>query len=235
MVITSQDSFGFTSNQLKIIAMIAMTFDHVGLQLLPQYPILRVIGRLAMPIYAYMIAEGCRYTHDRKKYFLRLFGLGTLCQVVYFIAMGSLYQCILITFSMSVLVIFTCEWVKTKGNLSKFAVIVTAILSVRFFCDILPALLPNTDYSIDYGTCGVFLPILVWLGKNKKQKLLLLTTGLVLLALDYGGVQWFALATVPLLALYNGKRGTAKIGRLFYWYYPLHLVAIEGLRLLLCC
>ncbi len=222
-----------TSNQLKIIAMITMTCDHVGLQLLPQFPILRIIGRLALPIYAYMIAEGCRYTRDRKKYFLRLFGLGAVCQVVYFIAMRSLYQCILITFSMSVLVIFTCDRVKTKGNLSKFAVIVTAILSVRFFCDVLPALLPYTDFSTDYGTCGVFLPILVWLGKNKKQKLLLLTIGLILLALDYGGAQWFGLAAIPLLALYNGKRGTANIGKLFYFYYPIHLVVIQGLSLIL--
>ena len=47
---------GLTGNQLKIIAMIAMTFDHVGVQLFPQVLWLRLIGRLAMPIYAFMIA-----------------------------------------------------------------------------------------------------------------------------------------------------------------------------------
>ena len=63
---------GFTGNELKLIAMIAMTCDHVGLQLLPGVPVLRIIGRLALPIYAYMIAEGCRYTRSRKKYLLRI-------------------------------------------------------------------------------------------------------------------------------------------------------------------
>lgn len=56
---------GLTGNQLKLLALIAMTCDHVGLQLLPQFIILRIIGRLAAPLFAYMIAEGCRYTHNR--------------------------------------------------------------------------------------------------------------------------------------------------------------------------
>ena len=54
-------------NQLKIIALIAMTLDHIGKMLLPGFTILQIIGRLAFPIFAYMIAEGCRYTKNRKK------------------------------------------------------------------------------------------------------------------------------------------------------------------------
>ena len=56
-----------TGNQLKIIALIAMTIDHVGLILLPQVELLRIIGRLSFPIFAYMIAEGCFFTHDKKR------------------------------------------------------------------------------------------------------------------------------------------------------------------------
>ena len=78
---------GLSGNQLKVIAMIAMTCDHVGLQLLPQLGFLRIIGRLAFPIYAYMIAEGCRYTHDRGRYFFRLASLALVCQGVYYGAM----------------------------------------------------------------------------------------------------------------------------------------------------
>ena len=65
--------FALTGNQLKLIAMLTMTIDHIGVILLPQYRFLRIIGRLSMPIYAFMIAEGCHYTHDRKAYFLRRF------------------------------------------------------------------------------------------------------------------------------------------------------------------
>ena len=82
IVANIQTRTGLTGNQLKIIAMITMTVDHVGMQLFPRLLWLRMIGRLAMPVYAYMIAEGCRHTRDRKKYLLRLLGMGALCQIV---------------------------------------------------------------------------------------------------------------------------------------------------------
>ena len=74
MQIQTKKFAGLTGNQLKLLALIAMTCDHVGLQLLPQFIILRIIGRLAAPLFAYMIAEGCRYTHDRGRYLGRLLG-----------------------------------------------------------------------------------------------------------------------------------------------------------------
>ena len=218
---TVKQRFGLTGNQLKILAMIAMTCDHVGLQLFPQFPILRIIGRLALPIYAYMIAEGCRHTHDRKQYLLRLAGLGLLCQVVYFFAMGSLYQCILITFSLSVCLICLYER-KSQGHFF------VGLLTVWFLCRVMPDLLPKTDFYIDYGIWGVMLPVLIYLSGNKG-----LIAGVLLLALSYGGQQWWAFAAVPPLLLYNGQRGKWRIGKLFYFYYPVHLVVIYILSLML--
>ena len=59
-------SVGLTGNQLKLIALVTMTIDHIGMQLFPRVRLLRIIGRLAFPIFAYMIAEGCRYTRNRR-------------------------------------------------------------------------------------------------------------------------------------------------------------------------
>ena len=216
---------GLTGNQLKIIAMITMTCDHVGLQMFPQLLWLRIIGRLAMPIYAYMIAEGCRHTRNRKKYLLRLLGMGALCQVVYLVAMGSLYQCILITFSLSVLMICALDHAETAGKMGSLAL---AASGAFFLCTVLPDLLPRTDFEIDYGLPGVLLPVLIY-GAGTRG----LLVGLTLLGLKYGGIQWLAFLSVPLLLAYNGQRGTANIGKFFYWYYPVHLVAIYGIGLLL--
>lgn len=219
---------GLTGNQLKIIAMITMTIDHVGLMFFPGKEIFRIIGRLALPIYAYMIAEGCRYTHDRKKYFLRLFGLGALCQVVYFVAMGSLYQCILITFSLSVGLIYLYD---RKG-----AGFWWGVLAAWALCTVVPDLLSGTDFDIDYGIWGVLLPLFVYIGESQEEPMTALSAmavGLILLALNYGGTQWYALLSLPLLALYNGQRGKMRMGRLFYIYYPLHLVILQGIALLL--
>lgn len=217
---------GLTGNQLKMIALIAMTCDHVGLQLLPQFPLLRIIGRLALPIYAYMIAEGCRYTRDRKKYLLRLLTLAMVCQAVYFVAMGSLYQCILVTFSMSACLIFAIEHARISRKTSAILLALGAFVAVCFVCVELPQRLSGTDFAVDYGIWGVLLPVLVFFGKSKYGKLALLTAGLCLLARELGGIQWWALLGIPTLALYDGRRGTWKIGSLFYLYYPLHLVVI---------
>ena len=220
--------FGLTGNQLKTIAMITMTCDHVALQLFPQLRWLRIIGRIAMPIYAYMIAEGCRYTRDRKKYLMRLLGMGVLCQVVYLAAMGSLYQCILITFSMSVILICLLDEAEREKTAAANGRLFAAVLLVFFVCVVLPDLLPNTDFEIDYGLPGVFLPVLIY-GAGTRG----LLVGLALLGLSHGGLLWWAFLSVPLLLLYNGQRGKANIGKLFYWYYPIHLVVIYGISLLI--
>ena len=213
--------FGLTGNQLKIIAMITMTCDHVGLQLLPQWEFLRILGRLALPIYAWMIAEGCRHTRSRRKYLMRLASMAALCQIVYFVAMGSLYMCILVTFCLSIGLIRVWE----DRSAPWLTLLVT--LGVFFICVVLPELLPG--FYVDYGLTGVLLPVFVYFGKSKIRSVCF---GLLLLALTYGGTQWWAFAAVPLLMLYNGQKGTASIGRLFYWYYPVHLAVIYLISLL---
>ena len=56
-------------NVLKIIALITMLIDHIGLVFFPGIEIFRIIGRISFPIFAFMIAEGCEHTENKKKYF----------------------------------------------------------------------------------------------------------------------------------------------------------------------
>ena len=220
--------FGLTGNQLKLIAMLTMTIDHIGVILLPQYRFLRVIGRLAMPIYAFMIAEGCHYTHDRKAYFLRLFGLAVLCQVVYALVDRSLYQCILVTFSGSVGLICVVEnaWQKrTPGAVLSAAILFIVIYLV---CEKLPLLLPG--FHVDYGIWGVLLPVIVYFGGRDVVSFGL---GTLLLCLSSGQLQWWSLLSVPLIALYNSQRGKYHLGWVFYLYYPAHLVILYAISYLL--
>lgn len=228
-----QRKTGLSGNQLKILAMLAMTCDHVGLQLLPQWEILRIIGRLALPVYAYMIAEGCRYTHSRGNYLLRLVVLALVCQVVYFAAMRSVYQCILVTFSLSIGLIYAVDNALKCRDLPSCLLALGALLAAAFICILLPKLLPQTDFAVDYGIWGVLLPVMIFLGQNKRQKIALLILGSGLLGITYGGTQWWALAAVPLLMLYSGQRGKYHIGTMFYVYYPLHLAVIYGLSLII--
>ena len=216
--------FGLTGNLLKLIAMLTMTIDHIGAILLPQYRILRIIGRLAMPIYAYMIAEGCHFTHDRRAYFLRLLGLAILCQVVYAAVDRSLYQCILVTFSLSVGLICAIDNARKKKTPGSILASALLLAAVYFLCEKLSLFVPG--FHVDYGFWGVLLPVIIYFGG---RNIVAFAVGVFALCLSIGHTQWWAMLSVPLLALYNGQRGKHRLGWLFYLYYPAHLVILYAI------
>ena len=145
------NKIGLSNNQLKIIAIISMFIDHFGHQLFPQILVFRIIGRIALPIFAYMIAEGCFYTKNRLKYLLHLLVLGLCCQVVFYFVSGSLYQGILLTFSLSIMCIYSIDYFIQKKNVISFIVSFLTILAVIFLSGILPVILKKTDFQFDYG------------------------------------------------------------------------------------
>ena len=224
---------GLSNNQLKILAMVAMTLDHVGAYLFPHVLWLRLVGRLAFPVYAFMIAEGCRHTRSPARYLGCLAGLAAVCQIVYFVAMGSLYQCIMVTFSLSVGLILLVRYARQKQSFLSWLLVGLGVALAAFLCHGLPVLLPGTDYGVDYGFIGVMTPVLVYLWGKKLPQLIALAVCLVFLCFSSWVGQIFALLAVPLLALYNGTRGKWKLKWFFYLFYPVHLVLIYFIGMLL--
>ena len=224
---------GLTGNQLKLIAVIAMTLDHIGLALFPQQILFRVVGRLAFPIYAYMIGEGCVHTRSMGRYFGTMAAVAAVCQAVYYVALDSLFQCVLVTFSISVALIALVKYGMEKRTAMAWTAVVCGIGLAFFITEVLPGLVPHTDFAVDYGFLGVMLPLAVYLAKGRVRKLLACGVILLALGLRIGYVQIWGLLAMPLLALYNGQRGKRKMKYFFYFYYPLHLVAIYGVELLL--
>ena len=230
MTTLTKQASGLTGNQLKLIALVSMTIDHIGVQFFPQSVIFRVIGRLALPIFAYMIAQGCRYTRNKARYLATIAAVALVCQLVYFFAMASLYQCILVTFSFSIALIFALEAAIQKPSVKSTTVAALVLVSVWFVSDMLPRFLPG--FYVDYGFFGILLPVLIWLGKDKRQCIALSGIGLVLLSIG-NPLLWFSLLALPLLALYNGTRGKVKLKYLFYIYYPVHLALIYLISLVI--
>ena len=225
-----QPKLQLTSNELKLIALVSMTIDHIGYFLLPQYKLLRILGRIAFPIFAYMIAEGCRYTSNRLRYFLGILGLGILVQLLFWYTRQSLYQHILITFSMSIALIFSLRQAAEKGGVW-ILVSGLALALAGFVCLLLKHYLPKRGFSVDYGLCGVLLPVLIYVAQTRTQRLLATAIGLIAVSLSFSNnIQWYSLLALPLLALYNGQRGTSRLKYLFYAYYPLHLLILESIR-----
>lgn len=222
---------GLNGNQLKLVALLAMTADHVGMMLFPQVIWWRLVGRLAYPIYAYLVAEGCLHTRSMAKYLASMASMALLCQVVYLVAMGSLYQCILVTFSLSIGLCMLLKKAKDEQKPLWYILFTAAVAAVWFLTEELPLLLSGTDYAVDYGFLGVILPVALYLVSGKVWKLLLTAAVLVLMSLS-SWVQFPSVLAVTILALYNGTRGNRNLKRIFYWYYPVHLVVIYGISLL---
>ena len=224
---------GLNNNQLKVIAMLSMLIDHIGVQLFPNCIVLRIIGRISFPIFAYMIAEGCFHTKNRAKYLGLIAALGVGCQLVYYFAMGSLYQSVLITFTLSICVIFAVDFFVKKKHFLSGCLMALTVLGVLFTAAVAPVLWKAQGFKIDYGIIGVMLPIAVYYMPSKWWKVAAALTVLIVQGLARGGLFWVALAAVPLLALYNGKRGKYKLKYLFYIFYPTHLVLIYAISLLM--
>ena len=215
-------------NHLKLIAAFTMLLDHAGILLFPRVQLLRILGRLAYPVFAFMIAEGCRYTKHKLRYFLMVFGLGTACQLVYYFVSGDTYLNILLTFSLSILLIYILQavykeqdWLRQFWRSVLFAVAFAAVYGLTRLM------------SIDYGFWGVMTPVLVSLAHIRKwprwAEMLLLGAGLLFLAAELGGIQHYALLSVPLLMLYSGKRGKVNMKYFFYIFYPVHLAVLQGI------
>jgi hypothetical protein len=228
--------------------MVSMIADHVGAMFFPSVVILRIIGRIAFPIFAFMIAEGAQFTRNKIRYFALIFLLGAGSQVVFYILEQSLYMCILITFSISILTIYALQFFKKKliqGSL------IEKIYSFLIFAScVVLAFFLNKWFEIDYGFWGSMLPVFASVfrfdfSKNVGQEqinrkldfipinLLTFAIGLVLVCRAIGGIQYYALLSLIVLFFYSGKRGKLKLKYFFYAFYPTHLAILYGISMLI--
>ena len=217
--------------------MISMALDHIGLILFPQFRIFRILGRIAFPIFAYMIAEGCRYTKNRTKYLAVIAAMGVAFQLVYFFLLGDLYQGILVTFSLAIIAIYSIEGLFRSHGIGKRLLSLAALAFVAVFGGVFPVLFADAGFAIDSELWGILLPVVIYFLPSKPWRVGSLFALLLIRGIHYAvhGVtlQWWPLLAVPMLALYNGKRGKAKMKYVFYIFYPAHLVILYGISYLI--
>lgn len=234
---------GLNSNQLKLIAIAAMTLDHITWTLFPGYPtewfviLLHVTGRLTAPIMWFFIAEGYHYTHDVKKYAARLFLLAFISHFAY----NFCFNIPFIPFQTTVFnqtgVVWSLAWglvllyIHDKTEWKPWQ---------KYFITIIICLITfPSDWS-----CIATMAVLT-IGANRgnfKKQMAFMMLWTVMYAIVYfifidkvyAVVQLGTCLTIPLLWLYNGERGKMKgIGKLFYVYYPLHLFLCGIIRIAL--
>lgn len=231
------------SNHLKIIAIIAMTIDHIADLLYPGMPnifisnVMHIIGRLTAPIMFFFICEGYHYTKDIKKYISRLFIFALISHFAYCFAFGINF----IPFSTGNIfnqtsIMWTLAWavvalhiVHGKNNLKEWQKWLLIIL------------INLITFSSDFSSIAVMAILFMYDRRgNLKSQMISMMAWLSLYALisylfvskTYGLIAMTAILVYPLLKNYNGKRGKVKwLKWFFYLYYPLHLIIIGALRL----
>ena len=213
-----------TSNMLKVIAMVTMLVDHLGVYLFDDYVTMRIIGRLAMPIFAFLIAEGCTYTKNRLRHFFEIFLLGVFCQSFMF-AYGETKLNILLTFSVSILLIYLTDIAMENRWLIPLPIILVGSLYI-----LVNKILYPMGIAFDYGFFGIILPLAAFVPKNKWLKLISFALVLALLCRVSGRLQLYSLLALIPLCFYNGERGKFRFKYAFYIFYPLHILVILAIK-----
>lgn len=234
---------GLNANQIKLIAIVAMTLDHLVWTLFPGYNtewfvvLFHIIGRLTAPIMWFFIAEGYHYTHDIKKYATRLFLLAAISHFAYNFCFGIPFIPLQTTVFNQTGVVWSLAW----------GLVLLYIHDQKPWKPWLKSLITMAvcliTFPSDWSCIATMAILYIGLhrGNFKKQMacmmLWIAAYALVyFLFIDkvYAFIQLFTCLTIPLLRLYNGKRGTMKgIGKLFYIYYPLHLFLCGIIRIAL--
>lgn len=213
------DRVGLSSFVLKMMAIITMAIDHVGAVFFPQYIILRIIGRLAFPIFCFLLVEGFYHTRDVHKYMLRLGIFAFVSEIPFDLAFFGTFiefthQNVFFTLFLGLLALYLLN---TKMLLVTKTV---GVFLLMFLAELL---------HTDYGAIGILM-ILVFYSFREKSIIKSASIGIINMLL-VGGVQAYATFSIIPILLYNGRRGY-NLKYIFYAFYPVHLIIIFIVSLL---
>lgn len=204
------------SFQLKCIAIVSMALDHTGAVLYPSQIWLRCLGRIAFPIFCFLIVEGFFHTHDVRRYMGRLGVFALISEIPYDLAFRgvpleyahqNVFFTLLIGIGMMVLLERNREW---------------PVKAVILLLAMWLAVLIRSDYNFR----GILLIFVFYIFHESRW--LAVTAGGFWNFLYQGVIQKYGVLSVLPLALYNGERGR-KMKYFFYIFYPAHLLLLYGI------
>ena len=207
-----------SSFHLKMVAIITMLIDHIGSVVFPEFIILRIIGRLAFPLFAFLITEGYRHTSNFSKYLIRLSIFALISQYPFWLAFG---------FDSRLNIFFTLTFGLLAIYLSEKYENILPVIILALFADVI---------STDYGAFGILLIYLIHIFRDDFNKMFgyisLLYAGFFLVGglmvetnAVYYYLQIFALSSFLFIKLYDGRQGP-KLKYFFYLFYPVHLLIL---------
>ena len=236
---------GFSGNQLKLIACFLMLCDSVGYMLIEngvlyglnaEYwslalateigqrwylfaRVLRFAGRMAFPIFAYLVAEGFAHSRNQRKYAFRMAVFALISEVPFDLATRHLvfdmtYQNVLFTYTLALCALLIIKRMRKLHIVLRLLVMGVFAVGAWYL-------------RSDYGPLGgVFICLMYLLRKDRAAQLV---TGTVLSAAESLSYYCISAISFVLIRFYNGKRGTAPLKYFFYIFYPVHMLLFYGL------
>ena len=218
-----------SSFALHILAMLLMLCDHLQLTLLPDLPILRCVGRLAFPLFAFMAVEGYLHTRSLKKYLLRLLMLAVISEIPFdLLVSGSVFDPMHQNVIWTIILGLCC--IRAFDNIS--AGLKKMLSAVVIIASLAAAIIARVDYS----SAGVLtlLAFYAFRGNTVRCRLMqLLSLAFINLVL-LGGIgfafpyQALAVLSLPIIWLYDGSQGPHNgfIKAANYLFYPAHMLIL---------
>lgn len=216
---------------LKWIAMLSMMIDHFDKGIFFFYvydhptplmntidSILSIIGRIAFPIFLFLLVEGFNHTSNKTKYISRMIVFAFLSEIPYDMFESGTYfdfggQNMFFTLALALITIWMID---TIHNKSKYWLYLT--IPITLISSYISAML-----AFDYTFYGIIIPVLFYVFYEKRLLASILSYLVIIKEL-------FSISGFILLNLYNGKRG--KINKwIGYWFYPIHLLIIGIIRM----
>ena len=218
-----EKKWGLSQEGLKLIACATMLIDHIGAAFVP-WMWLRVVGRIAFPIYCFLLAEGAAYTRNPRRYGTRL-AVGALLselpfELLFFGTISLSHSSVMVTLLLGFIAI---ESMKKWPRMWPLAFMGCAIVAEAL--------------GTDYGGLGVMLMVFFALTRNKNRVFQIL--GVAVICWLIGGYGWqvgavyvpmeiVGVAAMVPICLYNGRKATHSkaIQWAFYLFYPVHLTVL---------
>ncbi len=202
---------GISGSTLKLIAIFTMLIDHIaatvilqminngigGQTLIDIYWVMRSIGRMAFPVFCFLLVEGFKYTHSREKYAARMFIFALISEIPFDLAINNTVlefksNNVFFTLLLGLLAITVLDWLKSVDKIEK------ASSAVKWFL-------------VTLIRCIVMVSVVLVM--------------MIIAELFSGTIEFFALFMLIPLRYYNGKRGIS-LKYVFYAFYPVHLFVL---------
>lgn len=211
---------GLNSFQLKILAIVTMIIDHIGLFFFPEYIFFRIIGRISFPIFAFLIVEGFYHTSDIRKYMFRLGIFAVISEVPFdLLTTGKFFdlrhQNVFFTLLIGVILLYSYE--KQYSTFSRVSTVFLIMLAGDIF-------------RTDYGAWGVLMIFCFFIFRERMGAKLISIAVINILAFGY--IQAFAVLALLPIYFYNGEKGKS-YKYFFYLVYPIHLWVIWIIKTIL--